>query len=281
MNNLSAVWGERIRRLVHEMLRDERDVTVLELRQEMVSAYPDFTFSPMTLWRLLKGLGFSYKILKGQRYIFERSDIARKRPLYLRRIEEARTRGDCLVFMDETTHSTKREIVEYLASYGVEVAINSTKAALLEELNHFVASRGGLAALRCYAAERICEEMGVSLLRLPPFHCFFNPVELCWSYLKQRLNKIGRPTNRLETFLTTTNTSEDRFEEEFCQLLIESDEESEGRQDETADESQLHDDDPDFETESESGDEPEISWTTTASIHDRWTFTGEHGPAAH
>ncbi|KAK6024964.1 hypothetical protein OSTOST_09148 [Ostertagia ostertagi] len=41
--------------------------------------------------------------------------------------------------------------------------------------------------------------MGVSLLRLPPFHCFFNPVELCWSYLKQRLNKIGRPTNRLET----------------------------------------------------------------------------------
>ncbi|KAK6047909.1 hypothetical protein COOONC_14587 [Cooperia oncophora] len=97
-----------------------------------------------------------------------------------------------------TRSSRVEEIWNYLSSHGVEVAVDSTKEALLEELDHFVASRGGAAALRCYAAEKICEEMGVSLLRLPPFHCFFNPVELCWSHLKQRLNKIGRPTDRLE-----------------------------------------------------------------------------------
>ncbi|KAK6016943.1 hypothetical protein OSTOST_17569, partial [Ostertagia ostertagi] len=98
-----------------------------------------------------------------------------------------------------TRYSTKREIVNYLASHGVAVAIDSTKASLLQELDHFVASRGGVAALRCYAAERICESMGVSLPRLPPFHCFFNTVESCWSNLKHRLNKMGRPTDRLET----------------------------------------------------------------------------------
>ncbi|KAK6046991.1 hypothetical protein COOONC_15504 [Cooperia oncophora] len=305
----------------------------------MMMAYPDFTYSSTTLWRLVKGLGFSYKILKGQRYIFERSDLAKKRSLYLRKIEEARRRGDCIVYMDETwvfagmvkrrgwsdntmsrfptaaeiqryscgktagknkgrrgivmtamsedgivpgcthvfvdrhrtmhhdstremdhimfenwlessiplmkefaagrnvtlvldnapyhtralekvrfsqamnkrkkrdmfvykiptRHSTKREIISFLSFHGVEVAIDSEKASVVEELEDFVASRGGRAALRCFAAESICEDMGVSLLRLPPFHCFFNPVELCWSYLKHRLNKLGRPTDRLET----------------------------------------------------------------------------------
>ncbi|KAK5971749.1 hypothetical protein GCK32_004942 [Trichostrongylus colubriformis] len=98
-----------------------------------------------------------------------------------------------------TARSTKEDIVNYLIRHGIEVAIDSTKSSLLEELDHFVASRGGAASLRCYAAERICTEMGVTLLRLPPFHCFFNLVELCWSYLKHKLNKMGRPSDKLET----------------------------------------------------------------------------------
>ncbi|KAK6047766.1 hypothetical protein COOONC_14729 [Cooperia oncophora] len=312
INNHGTLWGERIKRLVHELLKEEKDVTLAELHQQMTAAYPNFALSQMTLWRLMKGLGFSYKLLKGQRYIFERADLARKRSLYLRKVEEARERGDCVVYMDETwvfegmvkrrgwidntlsrfptaeelrstlaarlleeqgkarhcyngtvrwrsdtgcTHvfvsrqrTAQDEVHREDGSFGVRgvakvrsplhegvrsgicaratnpefsdirfrleapgcrnmelsqlarrrVGLDSTKEALLEELDHFVASRGGAAALRCYAAEKICEEMGVSLLRLPPFHCFFNPVELCWSHLKQRLNKIGRPTDRLE-----------------------------------------------------------------------------------
>ncbi|KAK6046892.1 hypothetical protein COOONC_15603 [Cooperia oncophora] len=290
------------------MLKEEIDVTIQELRQRMIAAYPYFGLSSMTLWRLVRGLGFSYKTLKGQRYIFERSDLAQKRSLYLRKVEDARGRGDCVVYMDETWvfggmvkrrgweirqyswgktagknkgkrgivitalcdggvipgctrvfvsgHQTAQdgshramdhavfedwlrssvplmkdfaagrnvtlvmdnapyhtrvlekvpsrrsavsEIIEYLTSHGVEVAIDSTRDSLLEELDYFVASRGGAAALRCYAAEKICEDMGVNLLRLPPFHCYFNPVELCWSHLKHHLNKMGRPTDRLET----------------------------------------------------------------------------------
>ncbi|VDO53898.1 unnamed protein product [Haemonchus placei] len=65
------------------------------------------------------------------------------------------------------------------------------------------------------------------------------------------------------------STSQERFEEQFHQLLIESDEESERHQDETADELHLQDEDPDFESELESGDEPEMSWSTTTSAQDR------------
>ncbi|KAK6026108.1 hypothetical protein OSTOST_07974, partial [Ostertagia ostertagi] len=93
MNNHGAVWGERIRRLAHEMFKEEKDVTIVDLHQQMRTSYPEFALSTMSLWRLMKGLGFSYKILKGQRYIFERSDLARKRSLYLRKIEELGEEG--------------------------------------------------------------------------------------------------------------------------------------------------------------------------------------------
>ncbi|RCN45203.1 hypothetical protein ANCCAN_08776 [Ancylostoma caninum] len=49
-----------------------------------------------------KGLGLSYKINKGQRFIFERPDLARKRVAYLQTIAEARSHESCLVFIDET-----------------------------------------------------------------------------------------------------------------------------------------------------------------------------------
>ncbi|KAK6061930.1 hypothetical protein COOONC_00394 [Cooperia oncophora] len=91
--NFGAEWGERIRRRVHGC-HDSG------LRLQMQEAYPDFSLSAMTLWRLVKGLGFSYKIVKGQRFIFERLDLARKRSLYLRN-DEARTRRYCVVYMDE------------------------------------------------------------------------------------------------------------------------------------------------------------------------------------
>ncbi|RCN35155.1 hypothetical protein ANCCAN_18989 [Ancylostoma caninum] len=44
----------------------------------------------------------NYKINKGQRFIFERPDLARKRAAYLQTIAEARSHGSCLVFIDET-----------------------------------------------------------------------------------------------------------------------------------------------------------------------------------
>ncbi|KAK6058207.1 hypothetical protein COOONC_04225 [Cooperia oncophora] len=78
--------GENERRLVHSMLKEEIDVTIQELRQRMTAACPYFTLSS----------------IRWQRYIFERSDLALKRSLYLRKVEEALVRGDCVVYMDET-----------------------------------------------------------------------------------------------------------------------------------------------------------------------------------
>jgi hypothetical protein len=34
-----------------------------------------------------------------------------------------------------------------------------------------------------YAVERIAEEYGIIILRLPPYHCFFNPIEPPWGFV--------------------------------------------------------------------------------------------------
>ncbi|CAJ0608321.1 unnamed protein product [Cylicocyclus nassatus] len=101
-----------------------------------------------------------------------------------------------------TKSSTKAVIVDYLRSNGMTVAHNIRKEDLVKELDDFITSRGGLSALRRYATESICAEHGVAVIRLPPYHCFFNPIELCWSQLKGHLCKLGRPGDTLETVRT-------------------------------------------------------------------------------
>ncbi|KIH52199.1 hypothetical protein ANCDUO_17701 [Ancylostoma duodenale] len=325
MRKYGEEWGDTVRRFIHDKFKHEEDVTIAQLCSELGEAYPDFKMSTMTLYTFLKGLGFSYRINKGQRFIFERADLVSKRAAYLAIIERARFGAHCLVFVDETwvfdsmtkkkgwndntiprfapastleefscgktaaknkgsraivisaiteegvvpgctkviisgrgsvdrdyhrdmnhsmfeewlqesiphmldvargrplsivmdnapyhsrqlekiptRSSTKAAIEDYLRSKGIEVATDSTKADLLEELQHFLSSRGGVSALRRYAVENICADFGVAVIRLPPFHCFFNPIEMCWSQMKSHLLKLGKPGDALQTVKTRT-----------------------------------------------------------------------------
>ncbi|ETN85893.1 hypothetical protein NECAME_16592 [Necator americanus] len=95
-------WEGMLRRLIHSKLKEEKDVTRDEVLEEMGVLYPDFVMSRTTLYNFLRALGFSYKVNQGQRYIFEKPDLVRKRQQYLQAIDDARTRGECLVYIDET-----------------------------------------------------------------------------------------------------------------------------------------------------------------------------------
>jgi transposase len=44
-----------------------------------------------------------------------------------------------------------------------------------------------------YSVDRIIHESGHQVLRLPPYHCQFNPIELIWGICKNYFDKhIGR-----------------------------------------------------------------------------------------
>lgn len=49
---------------------------------------------------------------------------------------------------------------------------------------------------KTYTADKLAEEYGHSVLRLPPYHCIFNPIENVWGISKNYYNKnIGRDGN--------------------------------------------------------------------------------------
>ncbi|EYB85322.1 hypothetical protein Y032_0300g1800 [Ancylostoma ceylanicum] len=102
MSRYGEEWGEIVRHLIHDKLRQELDVTLSELHGELEEAYPTFKMSTTTLHNFMRGLGFSYRLNKGQRFIFERPDLVHKRAANLSAIHQARCEAHCLVFIDET-----------------------------------------------------------------------------------------------------------------------------------------------------------------------------------
>ncbi|MVN25621.1 hypothetical protein GO639_10740 [Staphylococcus aureus] len=42
---------------------------------------------------------------------------------------------------------------------------------------------------KVYAQESIAEMYGHTILRLPPYFCVFNPIDLVWGKLKQSINR--------------------------------------------------------------------------------------------
>lgn len=43
-----------------------------------------------------------------------------------------------------------------------------------------------------YAIDNFCRQKGHTILRLPPYYCIFNPIELLWSSIKSRLRKTNQ-----------------------------------------------------------------------------------------
>lgn len=73
---------------------------------------------------------------------------------------------------------TKAQIVEWLESNNIPVEGNMFKAELLTlAKSHSRAKR--------YVVDEYLQEHGHDVLRLPPYHCQFNAIELIWAQAKQ------------------------------------------------------------------------------------------------
>ena len=56
----------------------------------------------VTLWRILRKMGFKFKDVNNKRYIYEQPSIIFQTPTYLRRLRANRREGRPLVYLDET-----------------------------------------------------------------------------------------------------------------------------------------------------------------------------------
>lgn len=55
---------------------------------------------------------------------------------------------------------------------------------------------------KIYVADQMAEQYGHKVLRLPPYHCIFNPIELIWGVAKNYYNQhVGRDGNTINNCL--------------------------------------------------------------------------------
>ena len=50
----------------------------------------------------------------------------------------------------------------------------------------------------------ICQENGIDVLRLPPYHCLFNPIEDLWGHVKRLVREWATPETKLEEIRNLT-----------------------------------------------------------------------------
>jgi transposase len=55
-----------------------------------------------------------------------------------------------------------------------------------------------------YAVEKIAEENGILILRLPPYHCDLNPIELVWGWCKRQLRDELSRDDKLKAVMAAT-----------------------------------------------------------------------------
>ena len=80
----------------------------------------------------------------------------------------------------------KARIIEWLTNHGIHVDQSAIKAELLQQ------ARQSKPKFRRYVVDSMAEEMGHTVLRLPPYHCELNPIELIWASMKQMVARNNK-----------------------------------------------------------------------------------------
>ncbi|KAJ3655779.1 hypothetical protein Zmor_014892 [Zophobas morio] len=80
------------------------------------------------------------------------------------------------------TSSKKGEIQNFLTEHGLYFEENYTKAQLLEVLHTRKFEKQ-------YKIDAMPRDRGFRVIRLPPYHCIFNPIELIWSQMKNNIRR--------------------------------------------------------------------------------------------
>ncbi|CAG2202885.1 unnamed protein product [Mytilus edulis] len=76
-----------------------------------------------------------------------------------------------------TSNSRKGDMVDFLNKLGVEFDMKKTKPKIYEIIKSKKIDP-------VYKVDEFLKKKGHEVLRLPPYHCEFNPIELIWGNLK-------------------------------------------------------------------------------------------------
>ena len=82
-------------------------------------------------------------------------------------------------------------MVAFLQQHEAPFDPTWTKKLLLQAIYRHIAGREE--EFQTHIVDKIAEDSGVEILRLPPFHCQFSAIGLFWGWLKQEVAKEAYP----------------------------------------------------------------------------------------
>nr|XP_018900448.1 PREDICTED: uncharacterized protein LOC109032657 [Bemisia tabaci]XP_018906389.1 PREDICTED: uncharacterized protein LOC109036553 [Bemisia tabaci]XP_018908627.1 PREDICTED: uncharacterized protein LOC109038124 [Bemisia tabaci] len=160
-----------------------------------------------------------------------------------------------------TTSSRKAVIIEWLRNHNVPCSESMRKVELLELVRRTKPPKPQ------YVLDEEAKAQGFKVLRLPPYHCHFNAIEMAWAWLKgyvQKRNTTQKLGDVKELFLEAVEKFSTEAWKSYVQHVkkeVEAAWEREGLADEEVEQFLIHlgaDDDDDDESDwSESDDEAE------------------------
>ncbi|XP_060855056.1 uncharacterized protein LOC132932705 [Metopolophium dirhodum] len=112
-----------------------------------------------------------------------------------------------------TNASKKDEILTWLISKGVIVDIAMFKPQLLAKVREI---KGKYVS---YVVDNMAKNAGHTVLRLPPYHCELNPIELAWAMVKTYV-KHNNTTFNIDDVRVLLNTAIERVTSENWQNFI-------------------------------------------------------------
>ncbi|XP_072394992.1 uncharacterized protein [Diabrotica undecimpunctata] len=83
------------------------------------------------------------------------------------------------------TSSKKGDIIEFMENKGMATPSKCTKKELLKLIKQQNFQKE-------YVIDKLFERHGHTVLRLPPYHCIFNPLEMIWAGVKKELRKMNQ-----------------------------------------------------------------------------------------
>ncbi|CAD6200196.1 unnamed protein product [Caenorhabditis auriculariae] len=260
-----------VRELMAKSFEEEINITINHVLEKVREMRPDLDIGRTTLYKVLKGMGYSYKKKDYDPEIFERPDLKAWRRRFLQEMRERRSKGHFFVFLDETwafkgmtkargwtcrnvdkwdkcrdlnapapgpragKNKGKRIIImamlteegvlpgserafmsghkEPLADYHREMTsevfetyVDDMIPAILQAANGrtpvIVMDNASYHSRVSIKVDAMCAEHNIDVVRLPPYHCCYNPIELTWSQLKHALCSEGTTHDDIETVRT-------------------------------------------------------------------------------
>lgn len=97
-----------------------------------------------------------------------------------------------------TRANKKADIRTWLENNDITTTHNMRKAELLELVNK-------LSITKTYYVDELLKQHGHTVVRLPPYHCDLNPIELIWSVAKRKvaMNNVDQKNANIENLLRT------------------------------------------------------------------------------